>query len=82
MSKVVSIEKANEYLERFMNGVVKKNPGETEFHQAVYEVAQTIFPFIADKPRYHEKQILERLAEPDRILTFRVAGRTTRAGPV
>ncbi len=72
MSKVVSQAKAHEYLERYMEGVKRRNPGETEFHQAVYEVAQTIFPYIADKPHYHDKQILERLAEPDRIISFRV----------
>jgi glutamate dehydrogenase (NADP+) len=72
MSKVVSKEKANEYLDRYMDGVKRRNPGETEFHQAVYEVAQSVFPYIADKPYYHDKQILERLAEPDRVISFRV----------
>jgi len=60
------------YLERFMNGVKKRNPGELEFHQAVSEVAGTIFPYIADKPIYHKMQILERMAEPDRVVMFRV----------
>ena len=39
-----------------MAGVEKRNPGEPEFVQAVYEVASTIFPYIADKPIYHEAQ--------------------------
>ncbi len=60
------------YQERFMNGVKRRNPGEREFHQAVSEVASTIFPFIADKPVYHKMQILERMAEPDRVVMFRV----------
>ena len=64
--------KTQEYLERFMAGLERRNPGELEFHQAVCEVASTIFPFIADKPRYHENQILERMAEPDRAVHFRV----------
>ena len=37
-------EKTHEYLERYMEGVKKRNPGEPEFHQAVYEAAATIFP--------------------------------------
>jgi len=72
MAKVVSTEKTAEYLERFISGVKKRNPGETEFHQAVYEVAHSIFPYIADKPKYHQQQILERMTEPDRVIIFRV----------
>ncbi|MFQ5734880.1 MAG: glutamate dehydrogenase, partial [Planctomycetaceae bacterium] len=63
MSKVVSAKKAKEYQDRFMEGVKRRNPGEPEFHQAVYEVVQSVFPYIADKPHYHDKQILERMAE-------------------
>lgn len=59
-------------LEQFMEGLQRRNPGELEFHQAVYEVATNIIPFIADKPEYDEAQILERLTEPDRIIIFRV----------
>ena len=59
------MSKTAEYLERFMNGVRRRTPGEREFHQAVSEVAGTIFPYIADKPIYHQQQILERMAEPD-----------------
>ena len=66
------MSKTAEYLGRFMNGVRRRNPGEREFHQAVSEVAGTIFPYIADKPIYHQQQILERMAEPDRVIMFRV----------
>ncbi len=59
-------------LPAFMEGVAKRNPGQTEFIQAVHEVAQDIFEFIADKERYHKEQILRRIAEPDRIISFRV----------
>ncbi len=59
-------------LERFITGVKKRNPGEPEFHQAVEEVAASIIPYIQDKPIYQEMQILERMAEPDRAVTFRV----------
>lgn len=72
MSKIASKEKTKEYIDRYIQGVERRNPGEPEFHQAVYEVAQSIFPYIADKPHYHEQQIMERLAEPDRIIIFRV----------
>ncbi|WOE74343.1 NADP-specific glutamate dehydrogenase [Alterisphingorhabdus coralli] len=59
-------------LETFMAGVQKRNPGQTEFIQAVQEVAQDIFDFIDDKEEYHEAQILRRIAEPDRVVSFRV----------
>ncbi len=59
-------------LEQFMTGVKRRNPGETEFHQAVYEVAQYVFDYIKDKEKYHEYQILRRIAEPDRVVSFRV----------
>ncbi len=72
MSKTHSGTKTQEYLERYMEGVTKRNPGQPEFVQAVYEVASTIFPYIADKPQYHESQILERMAEPERVISFRV----------
>lgn len=59
-------------LEQFMAGVEKRNPYQTEFIQAVHEVAEDIFDFIADKEIYHEAQILRRMAEPDRVISFRV----------
>jgi glutamate dehydrogenase (NADP+) len=59
-------------LEGFMAGVEKRNPGQVEFIQAVREVAQDIFEFIEDKEEYHEAQILRRIAEPDRVVSFRV----------
>jgi len=59
-------------LEKFMQGVEKRNQGQTEFIQAVREVAQDVFGFIQDKDDYHEAQILRRIAEPDRVISFRV----------
>jgi glutamate dehydrogenase (NADP+) len=59
-------------LEQFMEGVKKRNPGQPEFQQAVQEAAEDIFDFIADKEVYHEAQILRRMAEPDRVISFRV----------
>ena len=59
-------------LAAFMDGLVRRNPGETEFHQAVYEVAESLMPVLAANPEYEEARILERLTEPDRIVVFRV----------
>ncbi len=59
-------------LSTFMEGVKKRNPGQTEFIQAVQEVSQDVFEFIDDKEEYHEAQILRRIAEPDRVVSFRV----------
>lgn len=63
---------ASELLENYMQGLIRRNPGEEEFHQAVHEVASTLFPFIVDKPEYLDAKIMERLAEPERIIIFRV----------
>jgi glutamate dehydrogenase (NADP+) len=59
-------------LATFMQGVTKRNPGQPEFVQAVQEVAEDIFDFMADKEAYHREQILRRIAEPDRVVSFRV----------
>ncbi|APE29436.1 NADP-specific glutamate dehydrogenase [Aurantiacibacter gangjinensis] len=56
----------------FMEGVKKRNPGQDEFVQAVHEVSRDIFDWIQDKREYHEAEILRRIAEPDRIVSFRV----------
>src|SRR3954451_3057162 len=59
-------------LNGFMAGVERRNPGQSEFIQAVREVAEDIFEFIAGKEQYHRWQILRRMAEPDRVVSFRV----------
>ncbi|MDE0909393.1 MAG: NADP-specific glutamate dehydrogenase [bacterium] len=56
----------------FMQGLVRRNPFEPEFHQAVFEVASSIVPFIRDQPQYRDAGILDRMTEPDRIIIFRV----------
>ena len=58
--------------ETFMNGFKRRNPGETEFHQAVEEVMTYLIPYVNEHPKYRENIILERLTEPDRIIIFRV----------
>src|SRR3712207_4820371 len=59
-------------LEVFIEDVTRRIPHQPEFVQAVTEVAQDIFEFSQDKPEYHEAQMLRRIAEPDRIVSFRV----------
>jgi glutamate dehydrogenase (NADP+) len=65
-------EKAHSEFNRFMNGLIRRNGGQPEFHQAVREAAEYLVPFVLDHPKYRHAQILERLTEPDRILIFRV----------
>ena len=59
-------------LDRFMSGLKRRNPGETEFHQAVYEVAESVIPYILNHSKYQEARIFQRMTEPDRIISFRV----------
>ncbi len=59
-------------VEAFMEKVRAKNPGESEFHQAVFEVVSSLMPFIEANPRYKQHKILERMVEPERVLMFRV----------
>ena len=56
----------------FMAKIIAKNPGEKEFHQAVKEVAESLIPFIEENPKYKVAKILERMAEPERVILFRV----------
>ncbi len=60
-------------LDMFMQEVIRKNPHEPEFHQAVREVAESLFPYLEAHPIYHAERILERIAEPERVIIFRVA---------
>lgn len=63
-------------LKRFLKGLKKRNPHETEFHQAVEEVASSVLPWYMNHQQYRKAQILERLTEPDRIVIFRVSWET------
>ncbi len=62
-----------EYIESFMTDVKAKNPNEPEFHQAVVEVVESLAPYIIAHPEMREAKILDRIAEPERIIIFRVA---------
>ena len=59
-------------LEKFIQKIKENNPNEPEFHQAVEEIAESILPFIEENERYQNKKLLERIAEPERIIMFRV----------
>ncbi|GIQ60384.1 glutamate dehydrogenase [Flavobacterium collinsii] len=56
----------------FMDSVSAKNPNESEFLQAVLEVAETVIPFIEENKKYQNKMLLERMVEPERVILFRV----------
>ena len=59
-------------VDSFMANVIAKNPAEAEFHQAVREVVESVFPTVEANPVYKEAKILERLVEPERLISFRV----------
>lgn len=59
-------------VEQFIARIKAKNPAEPEFHQAVKEVAESIIPFIEENPKYKFARILDRIAEPERIIIFRI----------
>ncbi len=60
------------YIENFMANVIAKNPSEPEFHQAVHEVVESLAPFILENPVLIKNKILERMVEPERVVSFRV----------
>lgn len=62
-----------EIVPKFMHWLEQRNPGEIEFHQAVYEVGINVLPYLRQHPEYMEAAIFGRLTEPDRIISFRVA---------
>ena len=59
-------------LERFVAGVEDRNPGQPQYLQAVREVAEDILPLVTDDPDYARAEILRRIVEPDRVVSFRV----------
>ncbi len=64
--------KIEQKIERIYQQVVQRNPGETEFHQAVREVIDTLAPVLRKYPEYAEHKIIERICEPERQVIFRV----------
>mgnify|MGYP005877358509 CR=1 FL=1 len=62
----------NEYLSGLMERVVRRNPAEPEFHQAVQEVLTSLVPVVEAKPEYIKEGVMDCLVEPERIIKFRV----------
>lgn len=60
-------------VDTLMKDVIVLNPNEPEFHQAVREVAESVMPLVLESRRYRDEKILERMIEPDRVISFRVA---------
>lgn len=66
------LQAAQEYVNEVYETVQKRNPGESEFHQAVKEILDSLVPVFAKQPKYRNQAILERIVEPERLITFRV----------
>ena len=67
MSDILDV-KVNDFMAR----LIARNPGESEFHQAVKEVVESLMPFIEENPKFRHGKILERISEPERVILFRV----------
>jgi glutamate dehydrogenase (NADP+) len=63
---------AQQYVQSVYETVVKRNPHESEFHQAVKEILDSLIPVFAKHPKYMKHGILERLVEPERVVSFRI----------
>ncbi|BAU26338.1 glutamate dehydrogenase/leucine dehydrogenase [Aneurinibacillus soli] len=67
-----ALQIAKEYVNAVYETVKKRNPHETEFHQAVKEILDSLVPVFAKHPKYMNTAILERIVEPERVISFRV----------
>lgn len=65
-------------LRRFMAGLAQRNPGQPEYLQAVHEVIADVLPLVNDTPAYRREEILRRIVEPDRVISFRVTWQDDR----
>ncbi|MGZ8781408.1 MAG: NADP-specific glutamate dehydrogenase [Thermoanaerobaculia bacterium] len=72
VEEVTAKEKVSPFVEDFMAEVKAKNPAEPEFHQAVFEVAQSVGIVLERHPEYRAARILERMVEAERIIMFRI----------
>ena len=62
----------NQYLQSVYETVLRRNPGEPEFHQAIFEVLDSLEPVVAKNPDYEKLGIVDMLVEPERVISFRV----------
>lgn len=65
-------KQVQQYIDEFMARIVAKNPNEPEFHQAVHEVVESLAEYIVGNPVMTKMKVLERIAEPERVIMFRV----------
>ena len=65
-------------VEEFMSMVKSKNANEVEFHQAVHEVADSLWSFLDKNQHYVYARVMERIIEPERVIIFRVPWRNDR----
>jgi len=70
--KEYSVMLTNEYLKRVYDGLAQRNANEPEFLQAVREVLESIQPVVEKHPEYEKAGLIERLVEPERVISFRV----------
>lgn len=63
---------AKKFVDSFMAALIAKNPGESEFHQAVREVVESVASYVMSDPYLMDIKILERMVEPERVIMFRV----------
>ncbi|HEY4552948.1 MAG TPA: NADP-specific glutamate dehydrogenase [Bacillaceae bacterium] len=66
------MQAAQAYVNDVYKTVIQRNPNESEFHQAVKEILHSLIPVFAKNPTYKEHGILERIVEPERLISFRV----------
>ncbi|SVC98562.1 uncharacterized protein METZ01_LOCUS351416, partial [marine metagenome] len=69
----------SDYIADVMSEVVAKNPAESEFHQAVGEVLESLGPVLESRTDYRSAKILERILEPERVVMFRVPWQDDRS---
>lgn len=71
-SEEVQTQTVKEYMNRLFDKVQERNPHEKEFQQAVKEVLDSLVPVLEKNPKYIKHAVLERMLEPDRLITFKV----------
>ena len=59
-------------MEKILAGIVQRDPDQKEFHQAVFEVMETVKPVLDRNPEYRRQAVIARITEPERVIMFRV----------
>ncbi|WP_085992948.1 NADP-specific glutamate dehydrogenase [Oceanobacillus senegalensis] len=70
--KATQAERAQDYVKSLYEQVVERNPNEVEFQQAVKEVLDSLIPVLVKNPTYIKQAVVERIIEPERLISFRV----------